>query len=109
MDGYLAKLQLNPLDGSSLRSTCHSLSVDAVTLPEFDQRQVLRLAHSFGAFPVLDRFLGIALCQPSSVRLPGAFRLEAYNLSRGQKYWEASNIRVPALYSFIAEVLSFID
>jgi len=36
--------------------------------------------------------------QPPSVRLPGAFRLEAYNLSRGQKYWEASDIRVPTLY-----------
>ncbi|NEQ22143.1 MAG: alpha/beta hydrolase [Microcoleus sp. SIO2G3] len=36
--------------------------------------------------------------QPPSVRLPGAFRLEAYNLSRGQKYWEALDIRVPTLY-----------
>ncbi|MCC5640084.1 alpha/beta hydrolase [Nostoc sp. CHAB 5844] len=36
--------------------------------------------------------------QPSSVRLPGAFRLEAYNLSKGQQYWDGADIRVPTLY-----------
>lgn len=36
--------------------------------------------------------------QPPSIRLPGAFRLEAYNLSKGQNYWNASDIRVPTLY-----------
>ncbi len=36
--------------------------------------------------------------QPPSVRLPGAFRLESYNLSQGKKYWNASDIRVPTLY-----------
>lgn len=35
--------------------------------------------------------------QPPSVRIPGGFRLDAYNLSRGQKLWNAADIRVPAL------------
>jgi pimeloyl-ACP methyl ester carboxylesterase len=34
---------------------------------------------------------------PPSMRIPGAFRLESYNLSRGQKYWEAADITVPTL------------
>ncbi len=34
---------------------------------------------------------------PPSMRIPGAFRLEGYNLSRGQKYWEAADITVPTL------------
>lgn len=37
-------------------------------------------------------------CQTPSVRIPGAFRLEAYNLSRGQKYWNGADIRVPTLF-----------
>lgn len=35
--------------------------------------------------------------QPPSVRLPGGFRLEAYNLSKGQQYWDGADIRVPTL------------
>ncbi|MBD2103696.1 alpha/beta fold hydrolase [Leptolyngbya sp. FACHB-261] len=35
--------------------------------------------------------------QPPSLRIPGAFRQDAYNLSRGQKYWQASDIWVPTL------------
>jgi pimeloyl-ACP methyl ester carboxylesterase len=35
--------------------------------------------------------------QPPSVRIPGGFRLDAYNLSRGQKLWNAADIRVPTL------------
>lgn len=35
--------------------------------------------------------------QPPSIRIPGAYRLESYNLSRGQKYWNAADIRVPTL------------
>ncbi|KAF3884255.1 MULTISPECIES: alpha/beta fold hydrolase [Nostocales] len=35
--------------------------------------------------------------QPPSARIPGGYRLESYNLSRGQKYWNASDIRVPTL------------
>ncbi|MBE9049357.1 alpha/beta fold hydrolase [Nostocales cyanobacterium LEGE 11386] len=34
---------------------------------------------------------------PSSLRIPSAYRLESYNLSLGQKYWEASDITVPTL------------
>ncbi|PSN77858.1 hypothetical protein C8B47_19930 [filamentous cyanobacterium CCP4] len=34
---------------------------------------------------------------PPSLRIPSAYRLESYNLSRGQKYWEAANITVPTL------------
>jgi len=34
---------------------------------------------------------------PPSMRIPGAFRQESYNLSRGQKYWEAKAITVPTL------------
>ncbi|HXH07214.1 MAG TPA: alpha/beta fold hydrolase [Vicinamibacterales bacterium] len=34
---------------------------------------------------------------PPSLRVPGAFREEAYHLARGRKYWEASDIRVPVL------------
>lgn len=34
---------------------------------------------------------------PPSVRIPSAYRLESYNLSRGQKYWEAADITVPTL------------
>jgi pimeloyl-ACP methyl ester carboxylesterase len=36
--------------------------------------------------------------QPPSLRLPGAYRLESYNLSQGQKYWNAKDITVPTLY-----------
>jgi pimeloyl-ACP methyl ester carboxylesterase len=35
--------------------------------------------------------------QPSSLRIPGAYRLESYNLARGQKYWSAADITVPTL------------
>lgn len=34
---------------------------------------------------------------PASLRIPSAYRLESYNLSRGQKYWEAADITVPTL------------
>jgi pimeloyl-ACP methyl ester carboxylesterase len=34
---------------------------------------------------------------PASMRIPAAYRLESYNLSKGQKYWEAENITVPTL------------
>jgi len=34
---------------------------------------------------------------PPSMRIPGAFRQESYNLSRGQQYWEAKAITVPTL------------
>lgn len=34
---------------------------------------------------------------PPSLRIPSAYRLESYNLSRGQKYWEATDITVPTL------------
>lgn len=34
---------------------------------------------------------------PPSIRIPGAFRLEAYYLSRGRQYWDAADIRVPIL------------
>ena len=34
---------------------------------------------------------------PPSLRIPGEFRREAYNLSLGQKYWEAADITVPTL------------
>jgi pimeloyl-ACP methyl ester carboxylesterase len=36
-------------------------------------------------------------CNPPSMRIPAAYRLESYNLSRGQKYWEAADIMVPTL------------
>jgi pimeloyl-ACP methyl ester carboxylesterase len=36
--------------------------------------------------------------QPPSVRIPGGFRLDAYNLSRGQKLWNAADIQVPTLF-----------
>lgn len=35
--------------------------------------------------------------QPASLRIPGAYRLESYNLSKGQKYWDAKDITVPTL------------
>ncbi|MBW4501729.1 MAG: alpha/beta hydrolase [Scytonema hyalinum WJT4-NPBG1] len=35
--------------------------------------------------------------QPSSLRIPSAYRLESYNLARGQKYWSAADITVPTL------------
>jgi len=34
---------------------------------------------------------------PPSMRIPAAYRLESYNLSKGQKYWEAADITVPTL------------
>ncbi|MBD2258278.1 alpha/beta hydrolase [Pseudanabaena sp. FACHB-2040] len=34
---------------------------------------------------------------PPSMRIPAAYRLESYNLSRGQKYWDAADITVPTL------------
>lgn len=34
---------------------------------------------------------------PPSLRIPSAYRLESYNLSRGQKYWEAADVTVPTL------------
>lgn len=34
---------------------------------------------------------------PASVRIPTAFRLEAFEMSRGRKYWEAADLRVPTL------------
>jgi pimeloyl-ACP methyl ester carboxylesterase len=34
---------------------------------------------------------------PPGVRIPAAYRLESYNLSRGQKYWEAEDVTVPTL------------
>ncbi|GAP98003.1 alpha/beta fold hydrolase [Leptolyngbya sp. NIES-2104] len=36
--------------------------------------------------------------KPPSIRVPGGFRLDAYNLSRGQKLWNAADIRVPTLF-----------
>jgi len=36
--------------------------------------------------------------QPPSIRVPGGFRLDAFNLSRGQKLWNAADIRVPTLF-----------
>lgn len=35
--------------------------------------------------------------KPPSVRVPGGFRLDAFNLSRGQRLWNAADIRVPTL------------
>lgn len=35
--------------------------------------------------------------QPPSLRIPGTYRLESYNLAKGQKYWDARSIRVPTL------------
>jgi pimeloyl-ACP methyl ester carboxylesterase len=35
--------------------------------------------------------------QPPSLRIPGAYRLESYNLAKGQKYWNAKDIAVPTL------------
>ena len=35
--------------------------------------------------------------QPPSLRIPGAYRWESYNLAQGQKYWNAADIRVPTL------------
>lgn len=34
---------------------------------------------------------------PPSMRIPAAYRLESYNLSKGQKYWEAKDITVPTI------------
>ena len=34
---------------------------------------------------------------PASMRIPAAYRLESYNLSKGQRYWDAVNITVPTL------------
>lgn len=34
---------------------------------------------------------------PPTLRIPGAFRREAYYLSQGRKYWEAADIQVPTL------------
>ncbi|MEO0986744.1 MAG: alpha/beta fold hydrolase [Cyanobacteria bacterium J06639_14] len=34
---------------------------------------------------------------PPTLRIPGAFRREAYYLSQGRKYWEAADIQVPIL------------
>ncbi|MBD3884753.1 alpha/beta hydrolase [Phormidium tenue FACHB-886] len=34
---------------------------------------------------------------PASIRIPTAYRLESYNLSKGQKYWKAADITVPTL------------
>jgi len=34
---------------------------------------------------------------PPSMRIPAAYRLESYNLSIGQKYWNAADIGVPTL------------
>jgi pimeloyl-ACP methyl ester carboxylesterase len=35
---------------------------------------------------------------PPSVRIPGAFRKEHYLLSRGQKFWDARDLKFPVLY-----------
>jgi len=35
---------------------------------------------------------------PPSVRIPGAFRREHYEMARGRKFWEARDIKVPTLY-----------
>ncbi|MUG95061.1 alpha/beta fold hydrolase [Scytonema sp. UIC 10036] len=35
--------------------------------------------------------------QPPSLKIPNAYQLESYNLARGQKYWNAADIRVPTL------------
>jgi pimeloyl-ACP methyl ester carboxylesterase len=35
---------------------------------------------------------------PPSVRIPGAFRREHYLLSKGQKFWEAHELKLPVLY-----------
>lgn len=32
-----------------------------------------------------------------SMRIPAAYQLESYNLSRGQKYWDAADVTVPTL------------
>jgi pimeloyl-ACP methyl ester carboxylesterase len=34
---------------------------------------------------------------PPAVRIPTAFRLEAFEMSRGHKYWDATDLRVPTL------------
>jgi pimeloyl-ACP methyl ester carboxylesterase len=38
-----------------------------------------------------------SLRQPPSMRIPTGFRLEAYEMSRGRKYWDARDIHVPTL------------
>ena len=35
---------------------------------------------------------------PPSVRIPGAFRKEHYMMSKGQKSWDAHDLKVPVLY-----------
>ena len=35
---------------------------------------------------------------PSSIRIPGAFRKEHFEMSQGKKFWDAKDIRVPTLY-----------
>ncbi|OKH33796.1 hypothetical protein NIES2101_39625 [Calothrix sp. HK-06] len=35
--------------------------------------------------------------QPSSLKIPNAYQLESYNLARGQKYWNATDITAPTL------------
>lgn len=35
---------------------------------------------------------------PPSIRIPGAFRKDHYLLSKGQKFWDAHDLKVPLLY-----------
>jgi pimeloyl-ACP methyl ester carboxylesterase len=35
---------------------------------------------------------------PPSMRIPGAFRLEHYEMARGKKFWDAHDIQAPTLY-----------
>src|SRR6266496_4001109 len=35
---------------------------------------------------------------PPSLRIPGVFRRDHYLLSKGQKFWDAHDLKVPVLY-----------
>jgi pimeloyl-ACP methyl ester carboxylesterase len=35
---------------------------------------------------------------PASIRIPGGFRKDHYLLSKGQRFWDAKDLRVPVLY-----------
>ena len=35
---------------------------------------------------------------PPSMRIPGAFRREHYEMARGKKFWDAHDLRAPTLY-----------
>jgi pimeloyl-ACP methyl ester carboxylesterase len=69
----------------------------SIPMPDKDQWRDPRVAQSYVNLGLASD-LTASTRTPPSVRIPGAFRKEHYLLSKGQKFWDARDLKVPVLY-----------